>query len=91
MTYTINPAADNSPDEPFHGFELFWSKSYNGAHLAAYREGVALGKTDLEADGRDNLDALLTATILDNDWNAKADGYSYATRSRGPNELRRYA
>jgi hypothetical protein len=20
MTYTINPAADNAPDEPFHGY-----------------------------------------------------------------------
>jgi hypothetical protein len=92
MTYTINPAADNAPDEPFHGYRHFWSKSYGGAHLPAYEEGYALGQADLEADSTDTLTALLAVSSLkrDLDWNAKADGYSYATRSRGPTELGRY-
>jgi hypothetical protein len=90
--YTINPAADYGPDEPFNGYRMFWSKSYGGVHLPAYEEGLALGKADLDADSTDNLDALLAVNsgLRDLDWNAKADGYSYVTRARGPTALGRY-
>lgn len=89
--YTINPGSDNTPDEPFTGYRLYWSKSHAGAHLAAYEEGLALGQADLDANGRDNLDALIAASGNPTlDWNAKADGYCYATRKRGSNELRRF-
>jgi hypothetical protein len=32
--YTISPAADNSPDEPFFGFRLYWQQSFAGQFLS---------------------------------------------------------
>lgn len=90
MVYQINSGADSTPDEPFFGYRHYWSKSFGGAHLAAYEEGLALGQSDLEAGIEDGIDALyeIEHALRDLDWNAKVDGYFYATRSRGPSRHR---
>lgn len=91
--YTISPAADNSPDEPFFGFRLYWQQSFAGQFITDYEDGLALGKADLDANSTDNFEALKATPHpeRDNGWNARLDGYTYATyKARGSNELRRY-
>lgn len=91
MVYQINPASDNEPEEPFFGYRLFWSQSYAGRFVPDYESGLALGADDITAGTMDNFAALRAVPSAQRDmaWNAKVDGYSYATRVRGPNELRR--
>lgn len=90
MTYTINPAADYGPDEPFFGYRHFWAASYEGAYAADYDAGFQMGETDLENGTSANLDTLAAVDINSRDlaWNAKVDGYTFATRDRGLNKLR---
>jgi hypothetical protein len=91
--YTINPAADNSPDEPFFGFRLYWQQSFGGQFIADYEAGLVLGQADLDANNTDNFDALKAVPHpqRDNGWNARLDGYTYATyKARGRTSFGRY-
>lgn len=90
MVYTVNSGLDNAPDEPFFGYRHFWTRSYNGLYAADYDAGYAEGEADLEAGTSANLDILCAVDLNARDlaWNAKVDGYTYATRSRGSNVLR---
>lgn len=64
-------------DNKWHGVRQYWSRFQSGAFTAAYDEGVALAKADLEAGNSVNRDALkaVPGTERDNAWVARRDGY----------------
>lgn len=87
--YKINHASRPSTEVPpkpddhsWHGVRPYWTKSFDGAHIADYEEGVTLATEDLDGDQTTNGDAIFAAGVEDRGraWEAKRDGYTDTIR-----------